>query len=186
MRRLPLFGFLGPVLTGEDCDRAIALTEAAALRPGTIDGTVTTDAAQRNSSITFIPRGGDAAWLYDKMIATALQANRDFWNFQLDGAEQIQIARYDVGQHYIGHVDIGIEEPYSLRKLSVVVQLTDPDEYEGGELVFHKSSESLVAAPRERGEMIVFPSYALHQVQPVTRGRRYSLAHWIIGREPFR
>lgn len=186
MRRLPLFGFLGPVFAATDCDRAVALAEAVALRPGTIDGTVTTDAAQRNSAVTFIPRADEAAWLYDKVVSAVLQANRDFWGFQLDGDEPIQVARYDAGQHYIGHVDIGMEEPYSLRKLSVVVQLSDPADYQGGALVFHSSGEKRVAAPRTRGEMIVFPSYVLHQVEPVTAGRRHSLAHWIIGREPFR
>jgi PKHD-type hydroxylase len=185
MRRLPMFGFLGGVLTAEECDRAIALAEATKLREGTIDGTVTVNAAKRNSAITFIPRQ-EGSWLYDKVVGRALQANREFWNFQLDGAEPIQIARYESGQHYVGHVDIGMEEPYSLRKLSVVIQLSDPEDYDGGELVLHTSVDEIETAPRSRGEMILFPSYALHQVKPVTRGRRYSLAHWIIGREPFR
>jgi PKHD-type hydroxylase len=186
MRQLPLFAFLGPVFSPAECDHVVALAENLALRAGTIDDATKTDAAQRNSSVTFIPRGGDAAWLYEKIVVTALQANREAWNFQLDGDEAIQIARYDIGQHYIGHIDVGMSGPYSLRKLSVVVQLSDPADYEGGELVFYSSSEKLVAAPRGRGEMILFPSYALHQVKAVTAGRRYSLAHWIIGREPFR
>lgn len=185
MRRLPMFGFVGVVLTPDECDRAIALAEAGKLRSGTIDGTVNINESKRNSAITFIPRQ-NGEWLYDRVIGRALQANRDFWNFQLDGAEQMQIARYEAGQHYVGHVDIGMDAPYSLRKLSVVVQLSDPDDYEGGELVLHTSVDEIETAPRGRGEMILFPSYALHQVKPVTRGRRYSLAHWIIGREPFR
>lgn len=185
MRKLPMFAFRGVVLTPQECDRIIALAEAATLRDGTVDDTTTVNMKARNSSITFVPQP-DGAWIYDKVIGLSLQSNRELWNFQLDGAEPMQIARYESGQHYVGHVDIGLEEPLSLRKLSVVIQLSDPADYDGGELVLYSSGESTEIAPRERGAMTVFPSYTLHQVKPVIRGRRYSLAHWIIGREPFR
>jgi len=186
MRRLPLFNFLGPVLTPEECDRVIAMAEMTTLRPGTIEGPEKLNAGLRNSSITFLPPGGEAAWLYDKVIKTALQSNKEVWGFQLDAAEKIQIARYETDQHYVGHLDIGSDGPNALRKLSVVIQLSDPADYEGGDLIFYINSEKLMSAPRTRGEMILFPSYVLHQAKPVTSGRRYSLANWIIGREPFR
>jgi PKHD-type hydroxylase len=66
----------------------------------------------------------------------------------------------------------------------MVVQLTDPDEYEGGELELCLGGEPFVV-PREQGTLITFPSYVLHRVKPTTKGTRHSLVGWVTGR-PFR
>ena len=76
-----------------------------------------------------------------------------------------------------------------VRKLSVTINLTKPEDYEGGNLKFdygphvkrdnqfHECTEI-----RPRGSVIVFPSYVYHQVTPVTKGTRYSLVMWCLGR----
>ena len=66
------------------------------------------------------------------------------------------------------------------RKLSVVVQLSDPEEYEGGELKLHTSYDPIIIK-KERGMIVSFPSYTLHEVAPVTKGERYSLVAWVHG-----
>jgi PKHD-type hydroxylase len=76
------------------------------------------------------------------------------------------------------------------RKLSVTVSLSDPKEYEGGNLKFdlgpHRSDRYHTCEEiRPRGSIIVFPSHIQHQVTPVTRGTRYSLVAWNLGK-PFR
>jgi PKHD-type hydroxylase len=66
------------------------------------------------------------------------------------------------------------------RKLSMVVQLTDPSEYEGGNLqVF--TSEQPKNIRKQRGLIAVFPSFIVHQVTPVTQGTRQSLVAWVSG-----
>ena len=66
------------------------------------------------------------------------------------------------------------------RKLSITVQLSDPSDYEGGDLQFLITREP-VTAKREKGNAIVFPSFMIHQVKPVTKGVRYSLVCWCSG-----
>lgn len=79
-----------------------------------------------------------------------------------------------------------------VRKLSVTINLTDPTKYEGGNLKFDLGPHTTkrqryieCTEIRPRGSMIVFPSQYYHQVTPVTKGTRYSLVMWILGR-PFR
>jgi PKHD-type hydroxylase len=66
------------------------------------------------------------------------------------------------------------------RKLSLAIQLTDPSEYEGGNLQIMTSGEPQNMR-KQRGLIAVFPSYVLHQVTPVTQGSRQSLVAWVSG-----
>lgn len=77
-----------------------------------------------------------------------------------------------------------------IRKLSCTLSLNDPEEYEGGNLKFdfgpHVPDRFLTCTEiRPRGSIIVFPSHLYHQVTPVTKGIRYSLVSWHLGK-PFR
>jgi len=79
-----------------------------------------------------------------------------------------------------------------VRKLSLTLNLTDPNDYEGGDLLFDfgtsaqaKQSEEEIKIARTQGTIVVFPSFIRHCVSPVTKGRRYSLVNWSLGR-PFR
>lgn len=66
------------------------------------------------------------------------------------------------------------------RKLSMSLQLSDPNDYEGGELLLHLSHNPTVIS-KQKGMMVFFPSHTLHEVTPVTKGERYSLVAWIHG-----
>jgi PKHD-type hydroxylase len=66
------------------------------------------------------------------------------------------------------------------RKLSLVLQLTDPAQYEGGNLQVMTSGEPK-SVRKQRGLIAAFPAYTLHQVTPVTQGTRQSLVAWISG-----
>ena len=63
------------------------------------------------------------------------------------------------------------------------MQLSDPASYEGGNLEIMNSRDPQ-AMPRDRGVIIMFPSFTLHRVTKVTRGVRRSLVGWI-GGPPF-
>jgi PKHD-type hydroxylase len=80
-------------------------------------------------------------------------------------------------------MDFGTGE-LSNRKLSITVQLSDPDEYEGGELQF-MVNQNIFTAPKDKGTAIIFPSFALHRVTPITKGSRKSIVGWISG-APYR
>ena len=69
-----------------------------------------------------------------------------------------------------------------IRKLSLSVQLTPPEYYEGGEFEFPDDKEKFnVEDSKEQGTVIFFPSYMRHGVKPVTKGTRYSLVCWVKG-----
>ena len=78
-----------------------------------------------------------------------------------------------------------------IRKISMTINLTEPDDYKGGDLKFDfgphagRGRFKTCKEIRPRGSVIVFPSFLHHQVTPVTEGTRYSLVLWNLGK-PFR
>lgn len=117
--------------------------------------------------------------LYRKIMMIVEYANQQY-GFDIDGIpHEFQLLRYEPGGHYNWHMDMGGAN--GDRKISVVVFLTDPSEYEGGELEVISAGK----LPREQGTVATFPSYMMHTVNPVTKGTRWTLVSWITG-TPFR
>ena len=137
----------------------------------------------RSSKIKWIPHSDDWNWLYNKFQDMIAEANDELWNFNIyDIVEEIQYTEYhasDMG-HYDWHQDIGPGDA-SLRKISLTVQLTDSNLYEGGDLEIWQGGEVRDKTPRGSGIVIIFPSYMMHRVTPVTKGVRRSLVLWVGG-----
>ena len=120
----------------------------------------------------------------EEMIRTAKIFNKNisFYGFDLFGfVEDMQFTIYDSETygHYTWHIDMSEASP-STRKLSLVLQLSDPSEYEGGELQTMNSKEPSVI-DKKKGLIAAFPGWALHRVTPVTSGIRKTLVVWIAG-----
>jgi len=144
---------------------------------GGSDGTVS---EYRKSDIAWIPDNQDSAWLYSKIADLSMIANKEMWNFDIWGYhDSLQYTTYyGDGGHYDWHADLGPN--MSNRKLSVVLQLSDPSEYEGGELQMNIGG-SIISVPRQKGLICFFPSFVLHRVTPLTSGIRTSLVTWLCG-----
>tara|TARA_R110000782_G_scaffold201534_1_gene290209 strand:+ start:321 stop:905 length:585 start_codon:yes stop_codon:yes gene_type:complete len=143
----------------------------------------TGDKSVRSSSIKWIPQNEEWAWLYEALMNYAEIANKELWGFDLIAApELIQYTEYyDVeGGHYDWHQDIG-PGIGSHRKVSITVQLSEADEYEGGDLQFWYGGQSITDAPKGAGVVVLFPSYLMHKVSKVTKGTRRSFVLWIGG-----
>ena len=85
--------------------------------------------------------------------------------------------------HYGWHADIG-PGLLSKRKISITVQLSEPDEYEGGDMEVFKGGSMkgpFDQAPRKAGCVFIFPSFMMHRVAPVTKGTRKSFVLWLGG-----
>jgi PKHD-type hydroxylase len=137
----------------------------------------------RSSRIKWLPQSIEWDWLYNKLGDYAVQANNALWNFNLYSMpEQIQYTEYlaSEGGHYGWHQDIG-PDVLSLRKISITVQLSDNDEYEGGDLEFNKGGDGGLMAPRGAGTVVIFPSYLMHRVNKITKGTRKSFVLWLGG-----
>ena len=154
---------------------------------------------KRQSQVAFV----DDRWIYKEIQPYVALANEKAgWNFNWDWTEQAQFTEYGLNEHYGWHCD-SYSKPYvdvpdgmkgKIRKLSVTVSLTDPEEYEGGDLEFDfrsshdyefgkdtNGNKKICEPARARGSVIVFPSFVWHRVKPVTKGVRNSLVMWNLG-----
>jgi PKHD-type hydroxylase len=143
------------------------------------------DLKTRTCKISWIYPTEKSQWIFDIIIAGFVRLNQENYGFDLDQFEPLQFTRYDAGRRefYGPHVDCayGIMSQMTSRKLSMVIQLSDPANYTGGELRLHVGHKKPLVAPKERGTVIVFPSNILHEVTPVKSGRRHSLVTWAHG-----
>ena len=127
---------------------------------------------------------GGFLWYYIRM------ANKDNFLYDISDIENdlIQYTQYNKGDYYNWHTDMDIgdiNEPDQLvRKLSFTLQLTNEDEYTGGNLEFADFDDSSYRflVPKSRGTMIVFDSRTPHRVTPIESGIRKSLVGWVVGK----
>lgn len=135
----------------------------------------------RISEVSWIPHETKTQWLYQKMANFANDANREMrWNFDIWGyGDAFQYTTYyGDGGHYDWHADLG--PGISNRKLSCVLQLSESDEYEGGDLQMNTGG-SIVSVERGKNILCFFPSFLLHRVTPLSNGVRKSLVTWFCG-----
>jgi PKHD-type hydroxylase len=143
-----------------------------------------TEDSIRKSQIKWMPPELDKTeWIYEKLMEMSLKANFDLWKFDLTTIrDAIQYTEYDGNEEggYDWHMDMG-RFPYSHRKVSITVQLSDPDDYEGGDLEIWTGGVEPIKAPRQKGAVVIFPSFLMHRITPVTKGVRKSLVLWVGG-----
>lgn len=134
----------------------------------------------RRSQVSWLENLQDTQWVFQKLGDVVSKINAQHFNFDLTGfGEKLQLTNYDQSENgmYGWHQDYGTSIS---RKLSIAVQLTDPSEYEGGNLQI-LIDETPRNVRKQRGLIAVFPSYVVHQVTPVTQGSRQSLVAWVSG-----
>lgn len=142
----------------------------------------TLDVNVRNTDVSFIVPSEQSEWLYFRMQNLCAKVNWDKFQFDLERFEPFQYGKYKEGQFYNWHTDSGPTLPIH-RKLSMMVNLTPPDEYEGGELCINTNGnqDDPVVLKMEAGSVVVIPSWVPHTVKPVTKGERVSLVAWVVG-----
>ena len=179
-----------PAFTAAECAAIQQLGDGQQARAGdvqsreTLDEVVYEASPNRDSSVVFLGQTPDSEWIYRRLAQVVQDSNRNFWRFELARAERIQYSRYGTAQHYHWHMDLGSKGDIMHRKLSLTVQLSAPDSYQGGDLEFMIGQARELAA-REQGVVTIFPSYVVHRVAPVDQGVRRSLVQWISGTRPF-
>lgn len=137
----------------------------------------------RRSELNWLNKDPECAWVFEKLAHVAASLNADYFGFDLTGfSEPLQLTNYDEARQgtYVWHQDFGSSGVS--RKLSMVLQLSEPSEYEGGELQILTNKEP-TSMEKKRGLVTVFPAWTLHQVTPVTKGTRQTLVTWVSGPE---
>jgi PKHD-type hydroxylase len=176
--RVENFAWNKDSFTSAELDALIKIgTNAELGRAATFGGS---DPKIRDSFVQFLFPNEVTRWVFERLNAVVNAMNDEFFGFDLTSMDQgLQFTRYSApGEHYEWHIDRGMLS--GTRKLSLSLQLSDPDDYEGGDLELWFGGEPFKAS-RERGVMTLFPSWAMHRVTPVTQGVRYSLVCWVSG-----
>ena len=141
----------------------------------------------RKSKVSWLQSNKFNAWIYERLTQYVNKSNDENWQYKLRAIQTLQFSEYDCryeGQ-YVNHSDCayGLGIDAEDRKISFSIQLSDPNDYEGGDLILNHGNER--SASKNKGSMTLFPSFTVHKVEPVTRGVRYSLVGWVVG-EKFR
>lgn len=170
-----------------DLESIISLGELCEFSKGKVgsnENDITGDVVKsvRDTDVVFIEPSENSHWLYKRMTELCAKINYDKFQFDLDAFQTLQYGKYKVDGHYKWHTDSGpnLQEH---RKLSFVLGLSDPDDYEGGVLELNLSGDpdDTYEIRIKKGHLVVFPSYIPHRVTKVTEGERLTLVGWVVG-----
>lgn len=177
------WAYCNNVFTPEECKKIIAIGNKKKTELATVGIAKEEQNSIRKSKIAWLFPSDDLEWAYRKITDVVSGLNGQYFKFDLFGmTEGFQFTKYEPnGSFYGPHIDK--MQNGTIRKLSVVIQLSDPKDYKGGDLKLHLGGDDVV--PKEQGKLVTFPSYVLHEVTPVTKGTRYTLVCWITGK-PFK
>lgn len=165
-----------------ELDRIISICDRLPQTEGYLNSDKKVDFDIRISKVSWIPINAVTEWIYQRLTNCVLEVNSQFFNFDLDLIQNLQFTRYygNSKGFYGKHLDsMNWNLPVD-RKLSFVLQLSDPSEYEGGELRLHLSDNADVVH-KKKGLITFFPSSVLHECTPVLEGERYVIVGWVSG-----
>lgn len=177
MTHLPIW-FMGQIPT-EVCDKASEDFMQLEARDATMGAKgEELSHINRNTTVRFAEKNH---WFGQILHDYGTQGNATCgWGYEINDHESVQFAHYGVGQHYGWHVDnFPLAGLPTDRKVSVVCLMSDPSEFEAGELQIRLYSE--YTAPLVKGSVIAFPSILEHRVTPVTAGLRATATMWLSG-----
>lgn len=153
------------------------------------DNTVTkTIRSGKTGFITSVDYDHRDLWGYTSNILWSYinEANRQSFGFDVSYLSNIQYTIYEPpGDHYDWHIDTFIDTPNAFqRKLSMTVQLSDGSEYEGGDFELRDGTANPLNQTelKQKGTVLIFPSFLSHRVKPVTKGVRKTLVAWFEGK----
>jgi len=178
------FSFWEELVPPEICDNIIVLGERKEGNEASVGmgGDQQVDTTIRKSEVSWL-YPNDCPWLYDVIWKCA---QHNVWEYDIRGfVDNLQYTVYDSAdeQHYDWHQDIGPNHNH--RKISFVMLLSDPNEYEGGDFEIGQPGGGprahTVVPTKGKGSAFLFPSFLSHRVSPVTQGVRRSLVTWIAG-----
>jgi PKHD-type hydroxylase len=165
------------------CDAVIERAKKLPLESALIADAVakeTLDQIRKTKMVRFDPLGREQDIIHD--IAPRVARANMVYSYDLTVIDTLHYLEYsgEENSFYRWHSDAGYAPPYCCRKLSIIIQLSDPSDYEGGTFEFF-TVDSPGADFLARGSLLIFPSHHVHQVQPVVKGTRSSLVGWAQG-----
>lgn len=147
-------------------------------------GTHVVDSKKRTSKVRWLKRDDPQLFVfYARISAMAEEVNRKSFGFDLRYFSEVQFTEYDADDeaHFDWHIDNNWKSGAADdRKLSMVIQLSPPTDYQGGKLELQSDPlpEGMFV---NQGDTIFFPAFNRHRVTPLTAGKRFSLVTWFKG-----
>jgi PKHD-type hydroxylase len=174
------WAFFDNAFSKEECQKIIEIGNKLELIESKLGINGYIDKNIRDSKVSWISANSETEWIYRRLTDILMDINNKFFKFNVFGfLEGLQFTKYDAPNGKIAkHIDKSMFG--KVRKLSISIQLSSSEDYEGGELALHISNEPTIMG-KELGKLIAFPSYTLHEVIPITKGTRYSLVCWVSG-----
>ena len=184
------------ILKTEICDKIIQHGKDKLISAVVVDSKTKTsiDQTPRNSYVSWL----SDQWIYDLILPYIKDANTQAgWNWNFDCIEPIQFTKYGIDQFYDWHPDGGSDclsvytnqsdstKNGKIRKISVTINLVDGNDYEGGSLQFDLGISGGIQTCdqiKPKGSIVIFPSFIPHRVTAITKGTRYSLVMWALGK----
>lgn len=154
--------------------------QADSAKVGVGEGQV--NSVKRRTQVAWLYLDNNTKWVYDRIAEVIARVNSINYQYELSGLyESIQLGIYAENEqgHYDWHIDSGNDA--TPRKLSMALLLSDPNEFEGGQLQLKIDSDEAINVDQRKGRAWFFPSHVLHRVTPVTKGVRRSLVVWAGG-----
>jgi len=175
--------------TKEECKKIVSLADQQYGLKASVgsDSVGKVDTRIRMVDQYLIPCNDNTRWIFDRIACAVSTANHEYYRYDIMGiTHELQLLHYkeDDKSFYDWHIDCG-NESASTRKISISVPLSDPSEFEGGDLMVNDNGV-VINTVKEQGCINMFPSYALHQVTPVTKGERWVIVIWVHGSQRFR
>ena len=178
-------GFLDPATLAE----LYAAVRASGGRPATVYGRVESGAVdERVRRTTRVSPPREVEGLVERLLLSRTGAAEAHFGLRLGELEEPQFLRYVEGGHFVAHQDGNtgmLRSEREERKVSAVIFLnsqtetSDPNTYRGGTLVFHpRGAGERLRLTGEAGTLVLFRAETTHEVEPVTRGERFTIASW--------
>ena len=166
------------IFSPEECKKIIDIAKDKGLVSGETSG----KSNVRSSKVSWLYGIDNLEWVFKRLTDVILNLNDRFFKFDISGLnEGLQFTNFKAPSDKYGkHIDRAYD--FLTRKLSISIQLTDPSKYEGGELIIYEDDTG-TEMKKEQGTLVMFPSWMLHEVKPVTKGERNSLVAWVTGNQ---
>ena len=171
-------------LTRDECEYIIAALKPKLVRAG--DGSSAFNEEVRRARSCHITRDhGENPEIFGLLDKWVKEASRSLGIVYDHKETQATLNEYVApAGHYVGHTDAHLSHyrtPHRDRKMTCVLQLSNPRDYVGGDLQIRSYRRPNPEMMRPQGTVIVFPAFLTHAVTPVTVGKRYSMAAWYVG-----
>lgn len=170
---------VGDLFSEAECDDIVRIGELGLeVAAGRLEQHQVAKAIRRSGIGAFGPQG-EVRCVFNRLRACLNDVNADWFRYDLIGFEGLQFtkhsARKDEPDYYSSHMDLQATDMGTIRKLSFTIQLSQPESYEGGDVLLYETIQKSLPFSRKKGSVTFLPLHALHEVLPATSGVRYSL-----------